>query len=66
MENKPKQEDILNAILAPREWIENGKYHAKPITVTFYSQASTTFSMSVTSLRPELMSLASEKCSTRS
>ena len=25
MENKPKQEDILNAILPPREWVENGK-----------------------------------------
>lgn len=22
MENKPKQEDILNAILPPREWVE--------------------------------------------
>ena len=25
MENRPKQEDILNAILPPREWVENGK-----------------------------------------
>ena len=25
MDNKPKQEDILNAILPPREWIEQGK-----------------------------------------
>ena len=25
MENKPKQEDILNAILPPREWVEQGK-----------------------------------------
>ena len=27
MENKPKQEDILNAILQPREWVENGKHY---------------------------------------
>lgn len=26
MENRPKQEDILNAILPPREWVENGKH----------------------------------------
>jgi len=26
MENKPKQEDILNAILPPREWVEQGKH----------------------------------------
>ena len=26
VENKPKQEDILNAILPPREWIESGKH----------------------------------------
>ena len=26
MENKPKQEDILNAILPPREWVEQGKF----------------------------------------
>lgn len=25
MENRPKQEDILNAILPPREWVEGGK-----------------------------------------
>lgn len=25
IENRPKQEDILNAILPPREWVENGK-----------------------------------------
>jgi hypothetical protein len=24
MENKPSSEDILNAILPPREWVENG------------------------------------------
>lgn len=24
MENKPSTEDILNAILPPREWVENG------------------------------------------
>jgi hypothetical protein len=27
MESKPKQEDILNAILPPREWIEEGKQY---------------------------------------
>jgi len=26
MESKPKQEDILNAILPPRSWVENGKH----------------------------------------
>ena len=26
IENKPKQEDVLNAILPPREWVEGGKY----------------------------------------
>ena len=26
MESKPKQEDILNAILPPREWVEQGKH----------------------------------------
>lgn len=26
IENKPKQEDILNAILPPREWVETGKF----------------------------------------
>jgi hypothetical protein len=25
METKPSSEDILNAILPPREWVENGK-----------------------------------------
>ena len=25
MESKPKQEEIVDAILPPREWIENGK-----------------------------------------
>lgn len=34
MENKPKQEDILNAILPPREWIESGKSHSKTPFVT--------------------------------
>lgn len=28
METKPSSEDILNAILPPREWVENGKYKA--------------------------------------
>jgi hypothetical protein len=27
MENKPNQENILNAILPPREWVENGKHY---------------------------------------
>ena len=26
MESKPSSEDILNAILPPREWVENGKF----------------------------------------
>lgn len=26
LENKPKQEDILNAILPPKEWVEQGKH----------------------------------------
>ena len=26
MENKPKSEEILNAIIPPREWIQGGKY----------------------------------------
>jgi hypothetical protein len=26
IENKPGQDNILNAILAPREWAENGKH----------------------------------------
>ena len=25
MENKPRSEDILNAIIPPREWIQGGK-----------------------------------------
>ena len=27
MESKPNQENILNAILPPREWIENAKHY---------------------------------------
>ena len=27
LESKPTGEDILNAILPPREWIESGKHH---------------------------------------
>jgi hypothetical protein len=27
LENKPKQEDILNAILPAREWVEQGKHY---------------------------------------
>ena len=30
MEGKPKSEDILNAIIPPREWIQGGK-------LTFYN-----------------------------
>ena len=26
IDNKPNNEDILNAILPPREWVENGKH----------------------------------------
>jgi len=33
METKPSSEDILNAILPPREWVENGKFHFKIIFV---------------------------------
>jgi dynein light intermediate chain, axonemal len=32
MENKPKQEDILNAILQPREWVENGKHYIQYVS----------------------------------
>jgi len=27
LDNKPSNENILNAILPPREWVENGKHH---------------------------------------
>ena len=37
MESKPKQEDILNAILPPREWVENGKHY-----IQYVSHASAT------------------------
>jgi dynein light intermediate chain, axonemal len=32
MENKPKQEDVLNAILQPREWVENGKHYMQYVS----------------------------------
>lgn len=32
MDNKPKQEDILNAILPPREWVENGKHYIQYVS----------------------------------
>merc|ERR1712060_178827 len=32
MENKPKQEDILNAILPPREWVEQGKHYIQYVS----------------------------------
>ena len=34
MESKPSSEDILNAILPPREWIENGKKLSLSLTKT--------------------------------
>ena len=34
MESKPSSEDILNAILPPREWIENGKKLSLSLTQT--------------------------------
>lgn len=33
MESKPSTEDILNAILPPREWVENGKYN---LSINYY------------------------------
>jgi dynein light intermediate chain, axonemal len=27
LDNKPSNENILNAILPPREWVENGKHY---------------------------------------
>lgn len=32
MDSKPKQEDILNAILPPREWVENGKHYIQYVS----------------------------------
>lgn len=32
MENKPNQENILNAILPPREWVENGKHYIQYVS----------------------------------
>jgi hypothetical protein len=32
MESKPKQEDILNAILPPREWLEEGKQYVQYVS----------------------------------
>ena len=37
MENKPNQENILNAILPPREWTENGKHYIQYVS---HQQAS--------------------------
>jgi hypothetical protein len=35
MQTKPSSEDILNAILPPREWIENGKNLENLFHLTF-------------------------------
>ena len=32
MESKPSSEDILNAILPPREWVENGKHYIQYVS----------------------------------
>lgn len=32
MENKPSQDNILNAILPPREWVENGKHYIQYVS----------------------------------
>ena len=32
MEAKPSSEDILNAILPPREWVENGKHYIQYVS----------------------------------
>lgn len=32
MESKPSTEDILNAILPPREWVENGKHYIQYVS----------------------------------
>ena len=32
MENKINQENILNAILPPREWLENGKHYIQYVS----------------------------------
>lgn len=37
IENKPSQESILNAILPPREWVENGKQYVQYVS---HQQAS--------------------------
>ena len=37
MQSKPNQENILNAILPPREWFENGKHYIQYVS---HQQAS--------------------------
>ena len=32
METKPSSEDILNAILPPREWVEGGKHYIQYVS----------------------------------
>jgi len=36
MESKPKQEEIVDAILPPREWIENGKIKQPILLITAF------------------------------
>ena len=40
MESKPKQEDILNAILPPRSWVENGKLLFVHFLMNYYVTAN--------------------------
>jgi dynein light intermediate chain len=32
MDTKPSSEDILNAILPPREWVETGKHYIQYVS----------------------------------
>ena len=65
MDNKPKQEDILNAILPPREWTEQGKWWNGFNRFCNCFKASTTYSMLAISQLQELMWQSSERCLTR-
>lgn len=65
MDNKPKQEDILNAILPPREWTEQGKSWNVYHRFCNWFKASTISSTLATSQLPELMLLSLEKCLTK-
>jgi len=67
-ESKPKQEEIVDAILPPREWIENGKLNAFEIDLILgfsVNQAKISSSMSAIKRPQELMSLVWEKPWTR-